>query len=173
MWAQREMIKTLTMHNNDTTPRHIGVGLIHWVPSWGVILTLALHNNDTTPRHNRVGSMCLGVVSLLYSVSVLIISLSSQCVLVLCYWKMLDLQHQYNNCTTIPHMRVGPTYWGTPSCEGLLYSCCIGVVQESNLYAIVVHKECKDHSPGPKYSMVDLKRSCVKVVQELCNKYYS
>jgi hypothetical protein len=23
---------------------------------------------------------------------------------------MLDLQHQYNNCTTIPHMRVGPTY---------------------------------------------------------------
>jgi hypothetical protein len=46
--------------------------------------------------------------------------------------KMLDLQHQYNNCTTIPHMRVGPTYWGPSSCEGLLYSCCIGVVQESN-----------------------------------------
>jgi len=45
---------------------------------------------------------------------------------------MLDLQHQYNNCTTIPHMRVGPTYWGPPSYEGLLYSCCIGVVQESN-----------------------------------------
>jgi hypothetical protein len=45
---------------------------------------------------------------------------------------MLDLQHQYNNCTTIPHMRVGPTYWGLPSCEGLLCSCCIGVVQESN-----------------------------------------
>jgi len=45
---------------------------------------------------------------------------------------MLDLQHQYNNCTTIPHMRVGPIYWGPPSCEELLYSCCIGVVQESN-----------------------------------------
>jgi hypothetical protein len=45
---------------------------------------------------------------------------------------MLDLQHQYNNCTTIPHMRVGPTYWGPPSCEGLLYSCCIDIVQESN-----------------------------------------
>jgi len=45
---------------------------------------------------------------------------------------MLDLQHQYNNCTTIPHMRVSPTYWSPPSCEGLLYSCCIGVVQESN-----------------------------------------
>jgi hypothetical protein len=46
--------------------------------------------------------------------------------------KMLDLQHQYNNCTTILHMRVGPTYWDPPSCEGLLYNCCIGVVQESN-----------------------------------------
>jgi hypothetical protein len=46
--------------------------------------------------------------------------------------KMLDLQHQYNNCTTIPHMRVGPTYCGPPSCEGLLCSCCIGIVQESN-----------------------------------------
>jgi hypothetical protein len=45
---------------------------------------------------------------------------------------MLDLQHQYNNCTTISHMRVGPTYWGPPSYEGLLYSCCIDVVQESN-----------------------------------------
>jgi hypothetical protein len=59
-----------------------------------------------------------------------------RCMFVLCQsfvWKMLDLQHQYNNCTTIPHMRVGLTYWGLPSCEGLLYSCCIGVVQESNL----------------------------------------
>jgi hypothetical protein len=45
---------------------------------------------------------------------------------------MLDLQHQYNNCTTISHIRVSPTYWGLPLCEGLLCSCCIGVVQESN-----------------------------------------
>jgi hypothetical protein len=37
--------------------------------------------------------------------------------------KMLDLQHQYNNCTTIPHMRMGHTYWGPPSCEEL-YWCC-------------------------------------------------
>jgi hypothetical protein len=41
-------------------------------------------------------------------------------------WKMLDLQHQYNKCTTIPHQRV--VMWGPPSSEGLLYSCCIGVV---------------------------------------------
>jgi hypothetical protein len=60
--------------------------------------------------------------------------------------KMLDLQHQYNNCTTILHMRVGPTYWDLSSCEGLLYSCCIGVVQESNppmylvLCNLVVHQ---------------------------------
>jgi hypothetical protein len=32
---------------------------------------------------------------------------------------MLDLQHQYNNCTTIPHMRVGPTY---------VRGCCAVVV---------------------------------------------
>jgi hypothetical protein len=37
---------------------------------------------------------------------------------------MLDLQHQYNNCTTIPHMRVGPTYWGPPHVRG----CCTVVV---------------------------------------------
>jgi hypothetical protein len=51
--------------------------------------------------------------------------------LVYIYRKILDLQHQYNNCTTIFHMRVSFTYWGPPSCEGLLYSC-IDVVQESN-----------------------------------------
>jgi hypothetical protein len=43
-------------------------------------------------------------------------------------WKMLDLQHQYNNCTTTSHMRVTSRYWGLPSYEGLLCSCCIGVV---------------------------------------------
>jgi hypothetical protein len=45
---------------------------------------------------------------------------------------MLDLQYQYNKCTTTPHMSVGPTHWDPPSCEGLLYTCCNGVVQESN-----------------------------------------
>jgi hypothetical protein len=43
---------------------------------------------------------------------------------------MLDFKHQYNNCTTISHMRVDPTYWGPPSCEELLYSCYINVVQK-------------------------------------------
>jgi hypothetical protein len=36
--------------------------------------------------------------------------------------------HQYNNCTTTLHMRVGPSMWDPPSCEELLYRCCIGVV---------------------------------------------
>jgi hypothetical protein len=31
--------------------------------------------------------------------------------------KMLDLQHQYNNCTTTPHMTMDPTHWDPPSCE--------------------------------------------------------
>jgi hypothetical protein len=46
--------------------------------------------------------------------------------------KMLNLQHQHNNHTTTPHMRVDPTHWGPPSCEGLLCGCCDGVVYESN-----------------------------------------
>jgi hypothetical protein len=41
---------------------------------------------------------------------------------------LILVQHQYNNYITIPHMRVGPSMWDPPSCEGLLYSCCIGVV---------------------------------------------
>jgi hypothetical protein len=48
-------------------------------------------------------------------------------------WKMLDLQHQqHNKCTTLSHMRVGSNVWGPPSCEGVLCTCCDGVVQESN-----------------------------------------
>jgi len=41
---------------------------------------------------------------------------------------LIPVQHQYNNYTTTPHMRVGPSMWDPPSCEGLLYSCCISVV---------------------------------------------
>jgi hypothetical protein len=54
---------------------------------------------------------------------------------------MIDLQHQYNNYTTITHMRVSFTYWGPPLCEGLLYSCCIVVVQESNLIFVTTVQE--------------------------------
>jgi hypothetical protein len=38
------------------------------------------------------------------------------------------IQQLYNNFSH----EGGPTYWGLPSCEELLYSCCIDVVQESN-----------------------------------------
>jgi len=44
------------------------------------------------------------------------------------YRDLILVQHQYNNCTTTPHMRVDPSMWDPPSCEGLLYSCCIGIV---------------------------------------------
>jgi len=46
--------------------------------------------------------------------------------------KILDLQHQYNNCTITLHMKVGLIYWGSPLCERLLCSCCDSVVQELN-----------------------------------------
>jgi len=41
---------------------------------------------------------------------------------------LILVQHQYNNCTTLPYMRVGPSMWNPPSCERLLYNYCIGVV---------------------------------------------
>jgi hypothetical protein len=47
---------------------------------------------------------------------------------------MLNLQHQHNNHTTTPHMRVDPTHWSPLSCEELLCGCCDGVVYESNPY---------------------------------------
>jgi hypothetical protein len=31
-------------------------------------------------------------------------------------------------------MRVSPNMWDPPSCEGLLYSCCIGVVNLTFFY---------------------------------------
>jgi hypothetical protein len=62
------------------------------------------------------------------------------------HWKMLDLQHQYNNCTTIPHMRVGPSMWDPPLCERLLYNCCIGVVNLTfSIYIYIewfLHSQC-------------------------------
>lgn len=45
---------------------------------------------------------------------------------------MLNLQHQHNNHTITPHLRVGPSVWGPPLYEGLLCDCCDDVVYESN-----------------------------------------
>jgi len=36
--------------------------------------------------------------------------------------------HHENKYTTTPYMRVSPSVWDSFSCEVLLYSCCIGVV---------------------------------------------
>jgi hypothetical protein len=35
----------------------------------------------------------------------------------------------HNTGTITPHMRVDPTHWDTPSCDGLLCPCCGLVVQ--------------------------------------------
>jgi hypothetical protein len=34
-----------------------------------------------------------------------------------------------------------PTHWGPPSCEGLLCSCCDGVVQESNPFLYMASRK--------------------------------
>jgi hypothetical protein len=58
---------------------------------------------------------------------------------------MLNIQHQHNNHTTTPHMRVDPTHWGPLSCEGLLCGCCDGVVYESNpqSYSLICDLQCE------------------------------
>jgi hypothetical protein len=43
-------------------------------------------------------------------------------------WGLILTLNHYNNGTTTPHMRVSPNAWDLPSCEGLLCSCCIGIV---------------------------------------------
>jgi hypothetical protein len=50
--------------------------------------------------------------------------------------KMLLALQAHNMGTTTLHMRVDPSVWGPPSCEGLLCPCCGLVVQQSNLYII-------------------------------------
>jgi hypothetical protein len=47
--------------------------------------------------------------------------------------KMIDLQQHHNKCTTPSHMGVEPSVWSPPPCEGVLCTCCGGVVYESNL----------------------------------------
>jgi hypothetical protein len=40
---------------------------------------------------------------------------------------MLNLQHHHNNHTTTFHTKVDSTHWGPPSCEGLLWWCCVWI----------------------------------------------
>jgi len=63
-------------------------------------------------------SCCIGVVNLTFSAKLYYV-----CNLENVRFT-IPIQQLYNNYTTTPHMKVGPT--------GLLYSCCIGVVKESN-----------------------------------------
>jgi hypothetical protein len=64
--------------------------------------------------------------------------------------KMIDLQHHHNNCTTPPHMEVGPSVWGPPPCEEVL---CRNQIPKNNKIlsatsaccGVVVRNECRDH----------------------------
>jgi hypothetical protein len=50
---------------------------------------------------------------------------------------LIHTQHHHNNHTSTPHMSVGPSVWGPPSCEGLLCGCCIGVVNLTFSYIYI------------------------------------
>jgi hypothetical protein len=67
-----------------------------------MIKTLTLHNNDTTPKHNEVGLThgLHSIMSLLYSVSVRI-TLHKNFIFSLCLKDMLFVQLLHNDCTTI------------------------------------------------------------------------
>jgi len=47
------------------------------------------------------------------------------------YGDLIPTQHHHNNCTTPPHMGLNPTHWAPSPCEGVLCSCCGGVVNLS------------------------------------------
>jgi hypothetical protein len=64
----------------------------------------------------------------LFPILWVVIGAQQDCTIQDTWGDLILVQHQYNNCTTIPHMRIGPSMWDPPSCEELLYSCCIGVV---------------------------------------------
>jgi hypothetical protein len=84
---------------------------------------------------------------------------------------MLNLQHQYNNCTTTPHMKVSSTQWDPSSCEGLLCSCCNSVVQESNpifYYVFTKRKQKKNNKILPARSAC-----CGAVVRNECRDHFS
>jgi hypothetical protein len=84
---------------------------------------------------------------------------------------LILVQHKYNNCTTIPHMRVGPSMWDPPSCEGLLYSCCIGVVNLTfsvDMHSLrsrtdIIGAELLCRSVGPSVSSLTCYRDIVYV----------
>jgi hypothetical protein len=64
----------------------------------------------------------------------------------ICSWDLILVQYQYNNCTTTPYMRVDPSMWDPPSCEELLYSCCIGVVNLTFSNAICTSGAQHEHN---------------------------
>jgi hypothetical protein len=75
--------------------------------------------------------------------------------------KMLDLQYQHNKCTTTFYMRVDLTHWNPPSCKGLLYTCCDGVVHESNHFKkyFTISQEC-----NTKFRKKILKSSIYRII---------
>jgi hypothetical protein len=79
--------------------------------------------------------------------------------------KLRDLilvQYQYNNCTITPHMRVSPSMWAPPSCEGLLYWCC-----KPNIFLKLRARPC--YVEGALAALPNLK-SCPQIFQVSLSK---
>jgi hypothetical protein len=99
---------------------------------------------------------------------------------VMIYREMLDLHHQHNKYTTPPHMRICPSVWSPPSCEGVLCTCCAGDVQQSNPYIYIWkmidlqhrHNNCTT-PPHMGVGPTHVRGCCAAVVVVLCRNQIS
>jgi hypothetical protein len=48
---------------------------------------------------------------------------------------LIPALHHHNKCIITPHMRVSLSVLSTPSCEGLLYICCVSK-SKSNIFFV-------------------------------------
>jgi hypothetical protein len=118
-----DLILVQHQYNNCTTIPYMKVGPSTWDPPSceGLLYGCCIDVVNLTFSHPNVPWCCVIIVHCEYFDHF-------SFYIYIYIWDLILVQHQYNNCTTIPHMRVGPNMWDPLSCERLLYSCCIGVV---------------------------------------------
>jgi hypothetical protein len=68
-------------------------------------------------------------------------------------WDLIPTLHHHNKCTTLPYMRVCPTHWAPPSCEGVLCTCCVGVVNLTFFISrsCALKSTCPPDPPHPSF----------------------
>lgn len=78
---------------------------------------------------------------------------------------LILILYHHNNCTTIIHMRVDLSVWSPLSCEGLLCSCCIDIINLTffigkrliSRTTTINQVEVRRHSLGSRFQVTDKK----------------